>query len=417
MNLSAIVSGLLTLTLWLSIPALLLLVSHRLLHRHLGPVLTYRCWLLLPMTLAAVLLGQWQPQVAERSLALLPSVGTEAVKSSLAWMPLQRATEWPWLLLIWVAGAALCMLVLGLQQWRFLRRTQRAEHRFDNVFISAHADIGPALVGLLQPRIVLPSDFERRYDRTQQAMILRHESLHLMRGDLWVNALLAAWLVLNWFNPIAHLAVARLRRDQELACDAEVMREFPGSAKSYAEAMLSTQLTVLGLPVGCHWQSSHPIKERLIMLNQKPNSRRQRLLALGLFGLAAAALTGIALAGQSADDTAEFDTPASYQSLTPPKYPASAKDEKVAGRVTLKLEIGADGKVGQALVVDSPDARLSESALAAVKNWVLAPAQKDGLPVASWVLVPIDFSLDETAPAQSGTTAPNQLDALYVRTP
>ena len=33
----------------------------------------------------------------------------------------------------------------------------------DEVFVAAHSDIGPALVGLLRPRFVVRSDFVLRY--------------------------------------------------------------------------------------------------------------------------------------------------------------------------------------------------------------------------------------------------------------
>src|SRR5690606_182279 len=115
---------------------------------------------------------------------------------------------------------------------------------------------GPALVGAWRARIVLPADFERRYDTLERELILAHERVHLARGDAWVNAFVALLRSLNWFNPLVHLAAAKFRLDQELACDAAVIARFPRARRRYADAMLKVQLAgqawqELRLPVGC----------------------------------------------------------------------------------------------------------------------------------------------------------------------
>lgn len=80
-----------------------------------------------------------------------------------------------------------------------------------------------------------------------------------------------------WFNPLLHVAVRRFRHDQELACDADVLARHPNARRAYADAMLKTQLAVPGLPVGCHWQSSQSLKERILMLKKpQPGALRRR---------------------------------------------------------------------------------------------------------------------------------------------
>jgi len=53
---------------------------------------------------------------------------------------------------------------------------------------SARAGVGPAVVGVLRPRIVTPSDFETRFSEDERALILAHERTHLRRGDHIANA-------------------------------------------------------------------------------------------------------------------------------------------------------------------------------------------------------------------------------------
>lgn len=215
----------------------------------------------------------------------------ESDAPSLLWKrrDLERAA-----LMIWLLGALTFALHLLREQRRFLRSLGGLTARGDGSFLAETSAIGPAVVGLLRPCIVLPADFEVRYDVRQRHLILAHERCHLDRGDLRMNLLVCALRCVYWFNPLIHLAARHLRFDQELSCDAAVLRHHPNSRRAYADAILNTQLADLGLPVGCYWQSSHPLKWRIIMLTQ-PNAGLTRLI-LG----AALVVTGSTVAAVSA---------------------------------------------------------------------------------------------------------------------
>jgi hypothetical protein len=158
------------------------------------------------------------------------------------------------------------------------------------VYVADSCSSGPAVVGLWRPVIVVPADFALRYTVQEQALILLHETIHLRRGDLYANALCAAFQIVFWFNPLVHLSARRFRFDQELACDMAVLRCQPGLRRSYADAILKTQLADSGLPVGCNWQSRHPLKGRIMSMTLTPPHRLRRLgghLLLAAFALPA----------------------------------------------------------------------------------------------------------------------------------
>jgi hypothetical protein len=146
-----------------------------------------------------------------------------------------------------------------------LRNVTAAE---DGTYRSASVS-GPVLIGIWRPRIVLPIDFETTYTPEERRFVLAHEEAHKQRFDVLVNAIATVWLCLFWFNPLMYWAISRLRFDQELACDAAVFVESDTGRRRYAEALLKTQLaadSAWRMPIGCHWQSSHPLKERVAML-------------------------------------------------------------------------------------------------------------------------------------------------------
>lgn len=248
------------------------------LRRTCGAQAAYALWLAVPCALAASLLPARVQVVATPMHAVAvaaPAAPAVAARPG-------GAAAATWLLLAWGGGAAAALVLLLRQQRRFVRALGRVTPLADGCHRAEHGAGCPAVVGLWPPRLVLPPDFAARYGPEERALILAHERQHLARGDVYANALAAGLRCLFWFHPLVHLAVARFRRDQELACDAAVLRRHPGAGRVYADAMLKTQLAVLGLPVGCHWQSSHPLVERVAMLkNPLPNPLR-RAVGAGL---------------------------------------------------------------------------------------------------------------------------------------
>lgn len=78
----------------------------------------------------------------------------------------------------------------------------------------------------------------------------------------------------------------------------------------------------------------------------------------------------------------------------PPKYPPLAKRRGMEGKVMLKVLIGLDGRpVDIKIHKSSRHKILDKAAIAAVKKWKFKPAKKNGKAVQDWVLVPINFSL------------------------
>ncbi|HET6970332.1 MAG TPA: M56 family metallopeptidase, partial [Phenylobacterium sp.] len=99
-------------------------------------------------------------------------------------------------------------------------------------------------------------------------LIRAHEREHLARHDPRAGALAVALQAVCWFNPFAHVAAHAMRLDQELACDAAVLRRRPRDRALYAKTLLKTQLAAQALPFGCHWpaRGPHPLEVRVGLL-------------------------------------------------------------------------------------------------------------------------------------------------------
>jgi len=84
---------------------------------------------------------------------------------------------------------------------------------------------GPAMPmtwGALRPVVLLPEE-ARQWPAARRREVLLHELAHVRRGD-WAARLVAALAcAIHWFNPLAWMAAARMRDEQELACDDTVL--------------------------------------------------------------------------------------------------------------------------------------------------------------------------------------------------
>ncbi|MGZ6013990.1 MAG: M56 family metallopeptidase [Caulobacteraceae bacterium] len=126
---------------------------------------------------------------------------------------------------------------------------------------------GPAVVGFIAPKIVFPADTSA-YTEAEWDLIRAHEREHVGRKDPRAVAVATLLQCLCWFNPLAHLAAALLRLDQELACDAAVVLRRPGARGLYARTLLKSQMMSRPPPLACCWAAlgAHPLELRIAQL-------------------------------------------------------------------------------------------------------------------------------------------------------
>lgn len=144
--------------------------------------------------------------------------------------------------LIWVIGIALFALYALISLLRLRHRLTEAVPVGENVWVCDHI-ASPFLLGLMHPRIYLPSSL----DPQTAASVIAHEHAHLMRRDPIWKAVGFVLLALYWFHPLVWVAYILFCRDMELACDARATRDFsPAERKTYAEALLACSLPHAG---------------------------------------------------------------------------------------------------------------------------------------------------------------------------
>ena len=251
------------------------------------------------------------------------------------------------LFLAWALGAVSMALHLARLQARFHAAVQLGV-------------AGPAVLGMLRPRIVMPDAFQEHFTVAEQAAVLAHEHVHLARQDARINALAALLRCLCWFNPLVHLGVASLRIDQELACDATAVAG-PVSRRDYANALLKSHVMVTALPLGCNWPGSqHPLVERVALLKRKPPNTARRVvgtafvvLAATFAGLGAWAVQPAAPAAFVAGAHGNQVAPAKAMTLAMMSAPMPALGQ-IAG------DTGSNGPAAEATAIGHPVGRAKD---------------------------------------------------------
>jgi beta-lactamase regulating signal transducer with metallopeptidase domain len=277
-----------------------------------GAIATLRLWWVLPLAILSTLIPKVQQVVISEAAT------TAAITISTSVDVVAPAASWSWqalFVVIWFVGFACYAGWLVVAQWRFEKAVAWRKH-----FGISPAGTSPAMLGILQPRLVLPRDFRQRYSRAERRLILQHERTHVERGDSITNLAMAVLTASQWWNPLVIFANRALSRDQERACDASVIHRHPNQLRTYADALSKTVLRPSShLPLVCQWQSFHPTVERIAMLKRHRDRHARLHLAATIIAGAAALASAIGYAAR----------PAAIQAV----MPISAKAE-VTGTAT-----------------------------------------------------------------------------------
>ena len=223
---------------------LLVLVVREPVRKHFGSRVTYALWLI-PV---ARLLMPTLTHTIERSVpaaAPLRPLTDPMIRESL-WMArvappdpslIERLGGWPNLLIAaWLsvaAGLFISRLIAYHRDRRSILASSVEAGRLGSVRIVSSPEVaGPIALGIVDRLIAVPLDFDRLYGARERRLVLEHELAHHRSGDLLANLFAFVLLCLQWFNPLAWLAHAAFRFDQEAACDARVLDRVPAADRA-----------------------------------------------------------------------------------------------------------------------------------------------------------------------------------------
>jgi bla regulator protein blaR1 len=190
----------------------------------------------LPGTAAPVASGAPRAAVALRDTTTIP-LASRLIEWS-GTKPYTRSTQvnrflWD----IWLASSVTLVLFLSISTASFHRRKRTwRSGQLCGTPVLVSDSVGPAVVGLIRSRIVIPA-WVMEEPPEQQRYVLAHEQSHLKARDpLMVAAAVALLLSMPW-NPVLWWQFHRLRCAIEVDCDARVLLG-GGDVGSYCETLI-----------------------------------------------------------------------------------------------------------------------------------------------------------------------------------
>ena len=193
--------------------------------------------------------------------------------------------------------------------------------RIGSIRIVRSAEVSsPIAFGILDRVIALPAQFDRLYGERERALALDHELAHHRSGDLVANFFAFVLLCLQWFNPLAWVAHAAFRFDQEAACDARVLDKAKARDRADYGRTIAKAASGRALLFASALDRRNTLKRRLksMLTNTTPGKRTAGKLMI--FGAVAIALP---LTATRAIEYVDVPAPAAPLAPNAPQAPAA----------------------------------------------------------------------------------------------
>ena len=282
-----------------------LLVDRALGHRTRASL---RIVLYAPIALRMLLPFSWSIPIAT-----MPSVATVFPLQTLSASASASGSRW----ISWNAALVVTYVVvaaaLALRAFARRRSLSRALTSAATVDLSdapcrvlRHPALGPMVVGVVAPRIVLPAAMLDGADKSALACVLSHEMAHVRRGDPWLSAAMEVLVVVCW--PVAPLWIAalRVRHLMELACDeAALAGADSAERRRYGHVLLdvaeegSTSFAAAG---SLHFGSTLRARiEAIALFRPWPRAMQVSLVTIAVIAFAACSSAGPSAVPQGTD--------------------------------------------------------------------------------------------------------------------
>ena len=338
----------------------------------------------------------------------------------------------PWMIL-YAAGflAVLAWTVVALVRMRRTIRKGEVRRLEDGTkLVLTEADVPSFSWG----RTIVMS----RKDAEANPAILQHEKAHVQKVHTLDILLFTAVTLVHWFNPLVWITLSELKLLHEYEADDAVLNKGI-DATQYQLLLVRKAVGDKRFTLANGFQHAK-LKNRIDMMLKNPSSGWQRLAWLAVFPFLAGTMflcnpvrakvvsdlpeilsetvTDLPETIAQVPDTTQA-VPFSLVETKPTfeggdavefskwvngnlRYPESAKNAGIQGRVTLQFTVGKDGKVGDVKVLKGIDPELDAEALRVVSSspaWT--PGYVKGNPVKVTYTFPIIFRLrgnEESAP-------------------
>ena len=286
--------------------------------------------------------------------------------------------------LVWGLGIAAMLLYAAVSYFRLSRQVRLSAPAGKRVY-RCDTISTPFILGIVNPKIFLPSDLDER----TAVSVLAHEQAHLRRGDHLWKPLGYVLLSIYWFNPLCWVAYFLFCRDVEQACDEAVIASMnPQQKKDYSAALLAcaapNRIQVCPLAF-----AEVGVKQRIagVLNYRKPKFWVVALAALLCVSLTAGLLTDPVKATKAEDNTQQT-LPTGTEISTTVGVPLNVRSEPTLNAPAIAmLETGTQIQILRTQSVDGIIWAYVSADTLTENGWVMAiylnTAEGEALPTVS----------------------------------
>lgn len=344
-------------------------------------------------------------------------IGAAVVHATTAETPAATApaAPFPWRALaggLWLAGMALLLARFAVGSIRArriaaralpasptaARHIARAWSTLDGsgepprVAVSSEID-APIVIGSVFPVVVVPRASADWSDERWRVVLL-HELTHIRQRDGVANLIAQLARAVHWMNPLAHVALRRLRAERELAADDAVIHG-GARASTYAEHLLAIASGSTQPAPAAALGMAEQFESRIVALLDGRPRRPTRLAPKLALAASIGLVAGIAACVSPDDAPSAPRTPASpaapattatgsatlLQSFAEGELERAATEHHATGAIAIVL----DAKTGAPLVIATRgdgDARAARAPGSTLKPFTFAAALEAGIATA-----------------------------------
>ena len=286
--------------------------------------------------------------------------------------------------LVWGLGIAAMLLYAAVSFFRLSRQVRLSAPAGKRVY-RCDTISTPFILGIVNPKIFLPSDLDER----TAVSVLAHEQAHLRRGDHLWKPLGYVLLSIYWFNPLCWVAYFLFCRDVEQACDEAVIERMDTQQKKdYSAALLAcaapNRIQVCPLAF-----AEVGVKQRIagVLNYRKPKFWVVTLAALLCVSLTAGLLTDPVKATKAEDNTQQT-LPTETEISTTVGVPLNVRSEPTLNAPAIAmLETGTQIQILRTQSVDGIIWAYVSADTLTENGWVMAiylnTAEGEALPTVS----------------------------------
>ena len=286
--------------------------------------------------------------------------------------------------LAWGLGIAAMLLYAAVSYFRLSRQVRLSAPAGKRVY-RCDTISTPFILGIVNPKIFLPSDLDER----TAVSVLAHEQAHLRRGDHLWKPLGYVLLSIYWFNPLCWVAYFLFCRDVEQACDEAVIERMDTQQKKdYSAALLAcaapNRIQVCPLAF-----AEVGVKQRIagVLNYRKPKFWVVTLAALLCVSLTAGLLTDPVKATKAEDNTQQT-LPTGTEISTTVGVPLNVRSEPTLNAPAIAmLETGTQIQILRTQSVDGIIWAYVSADTLTENGWVMAiylnTAEGEALPTVS----------------------------------